>query len=126
MTELSLGGRAILVVEDEYLLAQELCAGLAAESAHVIGPAATVKQGEDFLRNTSELDAAILDVNLRGEQVFRLADMLVERKVPFMFTTGYDASIIPDRFAHVARYEKPLRVSQIVKMIGQLSPHIKG
>ncbi|WP_076072337.1 response regulator [Sphingomonas montana] len=121
MTELALRGCAILVVEDEYLLAEELSAALIAESGEVVGPAATLQQGTAMLRDTSRLNGAILDVNLRGEQVFQLADMLVERGVPFMFTTGYDASIIPDRFAHVARYEKPLCVSQIVKRMAQLS-----
>ncbi|GGE90376.1 response regulator [Sphingomonas prati] len=125
MTELTLKGCSILVVEDEYLLAEELSAALAAESVQVVGPAATVEQGTAFLRDTPRLNGAILDVNLRGEPVFDLADMLAEQGVPFMFTTGYDASIIPDRFTHVARYEKPLRMSQIIKTMGQLSYDMK-
>lgn len=117
MTEPKLRGRKILVVEDEYLLADDLCSELENEQAVVIGPAATVKQGLALLEATEQLSGAILDVNLRGEPVFELADALIERKLPFVFTTGYDASVVPERFAHVTRCEKPLTVAQVTRAI---------
>lgn len=121
MTEPMLRGRKILVVEDEYLLADDLCTQLEQEEAVVVGPAATVKQGLALLEETEQLSAAILDVNLRGEPVFPLADALIARKLPFVFTTGYDASVVPERFQHVARCEKPLTLSQVTGVIGRIT-----
>jgi len=121
MTEPTLRNGVILVVEDEYLLADDLCAELTEREALVVGPAATVKRGLELLRNTPRLDRAILDVNLRGEPVFLLADELIARKLPFVFTTGYDASAIPDRFSQVARCEKPVRIARVMDAIGRVT-----
>ena len=119
MTKLSLSGCTILVVEDEYLLADDLCSELADRDAIVVGPAATVEQGVALVEQNSELDGAILDVNLRGEPVFPLADALIARNVPFVFTTGYDASAIPERFSHVSRCEKRVQIGRLVEAIGR-------
>lgn len=121
MTELSLSGCIILVVEDEYLLADDLCSGLEERRASVVGPAATIEHGLALLEETAHLDGAILDVNLRGEPVFPLADALIARNVPFVFTTGYDASAIPQRFADVSRCEKPVSIGRVVEAIGRLT-----
>ena len=125
MTERTLRGCTILVVEDEYLLAEDLCVALVEQDVQVIGPAATLSQALHLLRTTERLDGAVLDVNLRGEPVFALADALVDRAIPFMFTTGYDVSIIPARFSAMARYEKPIRVSQLVETIGRIAQNQK-
>jgi DNA-binding NtrC family response regulator len=119
MTKLSLSGCTILVVEDEYLLADDLCSELADRDATVVGPAATVEQGVALLEESGDLNGAILDVNLRGEPVFPLADALMARNVPFVFTTGYDASAIPERFDHVSRCEKPVHIGRVVEAIGR-------
>lgn len=119
MTDLTLRGCLILVAEDEYLLAQDLCSELTDKQAVVLGPAATVEQGLALLRETDRLNGAILDINLRGEPVFALADELIAREVPFIFTTGYDSSAIPHRFGHVTRCEKPVRLSQVVDALGR-------
>ena len=121
MTDGTLSGCLILVVEDEYLLAQDLCAALADEKAVVLGPAATIEQALTLVREADQLSGAILDINLRGEPAFALADELLARKVPFVFTTGYGSSAIPDRFGHVTRCEKPVRVEQVVAALGRVS-----
>lgn len=123
MSDLTLRGCKILVVEDEYLLADDLSAILADEEALVVGPAGTVEQGLNLTRQHEGLSGAILDVNLRGETVFPLADELMTRNVPFVFTTGYDAASIPDRFGHVVRCEKPVRLAHLVDAIGHLIRH---
>ena len=51
---------------------------------------------------------------------FPVADLLIERGVPFVFTTGYDASVIPSRLEHVVRCEKPIKVSRVIETIGRL------
>lgn len=86
-----LDGRHILIVEDEALVA--MTAEMAVEDAHgvVVGPAATLEDGLALAR-ANDIDAAVLDVNLHGEKSFPIADLLVERGVPFVFTTGYDTA----------------------------------
>src|SRR3954467_14286390 len=88
----SLRGRCLLVVEDEYLIAADLTASLESLGVEVIGPAASVEEALALVHNSSDrIDGAVLDINLRNERVYPVADVLIERGVPFVFTTGYDA-----------------------------------
>ncbi len=119
MSEPTLRGCRILVVEDEYMLADELRTELCDAGAVVLGPAGTVGDALDMISRQSHIDGVILDVNLRGEMAFSAADLLVERNVPFVFTTGYDASAIPSRFEHVVRCEKPISLVKILRAIGR-------
>lgn len=109
----------ILVVEDEYLLADELALGLANEGAVVLGPAPSVKRALGLLEGEASLDGAILDLNLGGEPAFPVADALIDRSVPLIFTTGYDAGAIPERFAHIPRCEKPINIGRITAALGK-------
>jgi CheY-like chemotaxis protein len=101
-----ISAKRVLVVEDEYLVAMDMSAWLEAEGAHVVGPASNVNAALEALKG-AELDGAILDVNLRGEMAYPIADALAARGIPFVFTTGYDARTVPARFANVKRCEKP-------------------
>src|SRR5262249_61987757 len=94
--------KRVLVVEDEYLVAMDMSAYLEAAGAHVVGPASNVSAALEALEHT-ELDGAVLDVNLRGEMAYPVADALVARGIPFVFTTGYDAHASPAHFAGVKR-----------------------
>lgn len=119
MADDRLHGFRILVVEDEYLLADDLSDILTGAGALVIGPCATVADAVAHA-GTADFDAAILDVNLRGEMVFPVADALTERRIPFIFATGYDQWSLPDRFADAVRLEKPLKAAKIVATLGPL------
>jgi CheY-like chemotaxis protein len=112
-----LQGYRILVVEDEYLLARELHSSLESAGATVVGPVGSVDDALSMLDLASELDAAVLDVNLRGQKVFEFADALKERGVPFIFTTGYESSIFPERYADVPRCEKPFETEVVAYAI---------
>jgi CheY-like chemotaxis protein len=98
--------KRVLVVEDEYLVAMDMSTYLEAAGAQVVGPASNVNAALEVLERT-ELDGAILDVNLHGEMAFPIADALAARGIPFVFMTGYDARMMPARFASVKRCEKP-------------------
>ncbi len=112
-----LGGCRILVIEDEYLLADELASELTRAGATIIGPVAAVGAALGLIEADPRLDGALLDVHLEGEMSFPVADLLVQRGVPLVFTTGYDAAAIPARFAHVPRCEKPISLPQIARAI---------
>jgi DNA-binding response OmpR family regulator len=83
-----LGGRRILVVEDEPLLAMLLEDVLGEQGARVVGPAFNLAQGLS-LAESAEIDGAILDINLGGQESYPIADILHARSVPFLFATAY-------------------------------------
>lgn len=120
MPERWLEGCRILVVEDEYLIADDLCSALTEAGAQVLGPAADVLRAEALIAAESVIDGALLDINLNGAKGFPVADMLSTRGVPFIFATGYDRWAIPDHFAHVPRLEKPIRERQLKAVLGPL------
>jgi DNA-binding response OmpR family regulator len=107
-----LARKRILVVEDDYLVAMDIVRALERAGAEVVGPAPAVEAALNALEQTV-LDGAILDINLGGEMAFPVADALMARGVPFIFATGYDAQVIPLRFMHVKRCEKPMASEQI-------------
>ncbi|PAX07975.1 response regulator [Sphingomonas lenta] len=113
----TLAGRHLLVVEDEYLLADDLASKFRAQGASVVGPAANVEDALALLDGSEPVDCAVLDINLQGEKAFPIADLLMERDVPFVFATGYDASAIPERFDGVQRFEKPVEAAGIVRAL---------
>ena len=119
MPDHSLRDRRILVVEDEYMLADELRTELGDVGAIVLGPVGTLAQAIDLIGQEESIDGAILDVNLRGKMAYPAADLLLDRGVPFIFTTGYDASSIPGRFGRIACCEKPLSIAKVVRAIGR-------
>jgi CheY-like chemotaxis protein len=116
-----ISAKRVLVVEDEYLVAMDMSAFLEAAGAHVIGPASNVNAALEVLEHT-ELDAAILDVNLRGEMAYPVADALAARGIPFVFTTGYDTCTVPVRFAGVKRCEKPTTPEAISRALFGAGP----
>jgi CheY-like chemotaxis protein len=96
----------VLVVEDETLVSMELVDALERADAFVVGPASCVEEALQLVR-TRRVDAAILDVELQGEPIYPAADLMTAKGVPFVFTTGHDAEILPDRFAQIPISAKP-------------------
>lgn len=112
--KLALGGRTLLLAEDDYWIAQDMVGQLEAAGAEVIGPVASVKAAIELIDRTEHIDGAILDVNLQGVLAWPIADVLLQRGVRFVFASGYDGSIIPAHYPGVARFQKPVTVNKIV------------
>ena len=118
----SLINKTVLVVEDEWLIADDLRRSLANEGAHVLGPVATVGQALALIRATPRIDAAVLDVHLEGgSNVYLVAEGLRARNVPFMFATGYDDHAIRRDFADVPHLMKPFMPSRVAHMLATAS-----
>ena len=114
----------ILIVEDDYFIAEDLRRSFQKSGAEVIGPVPTAEEAVELLSKTLDLDGAVLDINLDTDgPVFPIADALAARNVPFVFATGYDGDIIPDRFAGVRRFEKPC---DPVMIFGYLEEHARS
>lgn len=112
----SLAHRRVLVVEDEYFIADDMARALQSLGAEVVGPAPTLDKALALLA-AERVDAAVLDINLRGETVFPVADALRERGVRFVFATGYDPSVVPPEYRDVPRWEKPFDPQVLAAML---------
>jgi DNA-binding response OmpR family regulator len=124
--DFGLTGCTVLLVEDEYLMANALSQILRAAGATVLGPAATTDRALRLRERTDRIDAAVLDINLRGETVYGLADVLRERAVPFLFTTGYIASMIPPRYQGHDILHKPLDTTDLLRVLVGLTCRSKN
>ncbi|RWO84822.1 MAG: response regulator [Mesorhizobium sp.] len=98
-----LRGVRILIVEDDWVLAGDLARYFGNMGAVVLGPAATVEHAS---MHTEVAEAAILDVNLNGRRVFPIADELMRRGVPFVFFSGDEDIVIPERLRHASNLRK--------------------
>ena len=118
-----LARRRLLLVEDEYLVAADLAWALKQAGAEIVGPAGSVADALELVRDESDrLDGAVLDINLGDERVFPVADALTERGVPFILATGYDASVIPPAYASTPRHEKPVDWVRLLRGLAVLVP----
>ena len=79
-------------------------------------PVPSVGQAAALIDSGTSFNAALLDVNLRGEMVFAIADALGTRGIPFAFVTGYERGAIPERYAQVSVFEKPIRPEEVAKL----------
>ncbi|MBB4238028.1 response regulator [Rhizobium esperanzae] len=109
-------GKRVLIVEDEYFLADETRWKLEKAGAVVVGPVARVSAALERVEN-EKIDAAILDVHLEGEFVFPVAEELERRNIPFVFATAFDPSVIPVRFTGFALCEKPTELGKIAEAL---------
>lgn len=107
-----LTGKRILVAEDEFLIADDICTELREMGATVVGPAPGL---EDAIRMASEdvLDGALLDINLNNRMSLSVADVLAQRDIPFVFATGYDSSLLDGRFPNVPVFTKPFEIARV-------------
>jgi len=112
----NLNGQRILVVEDDYYLATDTARAIEGAGAQVLGPCATEDAARTEIAEAAPT-AAVLDINLRGGRSFDLANDFQRDGVPFVFITGYDQEVIPERFEGVTRLQKPVEFRHVIAAI---------
>lgn len=115
----TLAGARILVVEDSYVLAIDLEDSLTGAGAEVVGPFPDEPAALQAIAQ-DKLSAAVADINLGAGPSFTVATGLQEAGIPFLFLTGYDASLIPSKFEAVPRLLKPIDSRHIVEELANL------
>lgn len=100
-------GRRILLVEDEALVAIMMRDMLTDLGYSVVGPVGD-RTAALVAARQADIEGAILDLNLRGETTYPVADELTHRGIPFVFLTGYDRGVIDRRYADVTLLQKPV------------------
>ena len=118
--ELPLWGARVLVVEDEYYIADDVRRTLSAAGAEVIGPVSTVAAAFDEVER-GDFDCAVVDLNLHGDSAVPVAEMLMKQGRSFAIATGYDSDVVPDRLKGVPRIEKPFDPRALLGLVLALS-----
>jgi DNA-binding response OmpR family regulator len=117
MSTSRLKGKTVLVLEDEYLTAEALYDGLTVAGAAVAGPFSDSDSALGWLRQSNSVDAAILDVRLRGQTCFAVADFLAPRQVPLVFTTALDPDAVIERFSTYPLVLKPVGMHDLLEAL---------
>jgi CheY-like chemotaxis protein len=118
-----IAGCRVMVVEDEALIAFEIESVLEALGCEVVGPVSAVETALQLARE-SILDAAILDVTVRGGKIYPVAEHLVARDIPFVLASGYGDWALPDILQDRPRLTKPFTASELEEQLAALSIEI--
>ncbi len=110
----------ILVLEDNYLLAGNVCDFLRECGLEPVGPVGSVDSGVELAQH-EDIDAAVLDINLQGRMCFPICSELAKRHVPFMFLSGYAGSpLVPSEFRAARHIEKPFAPEEFQSVLQDL------
>lgn len=116
--EAPLQGARILIVEDEFLIADDLAREIRNAGAEAIGPVASVHEAEELVRS-GPVDAAIIDVNLRGKMASDFISRLAATDLPCLIVSGYGDDALPQSLSGIARLEKPVSPALVVKTLAK-------
>ena len=119
MNTAKLDGLRVLVVEDEMMVSMLIEDMLTELGCVVVGPASRLDEAID-LAKAAEIDCAVLDVNLGGQPIFPLADLLRERGAPFAFATGYGDAGLREADRGSPVLQKPFREGDLARVLGEL------
>jgi DNA-binding response OmpR family regulator len=115
----ALGGKRVLLVEDNGLLSYVLEQTLRDAGCEVIGPYGRLHEAM-VAANRRQVDIALLDINLAGELVSPLAHQLRERRIPFLLASAYQAGDVPRTLQSAARLRKPFTDSDVLTGLAAL------
>jgi CheY-like chemotaxis protein len=121
MTNSSAAAPSVLVVEDEYLIRMLLEDMLDELGYGVIAAVGTISEARQVATN-GEFNAAILDVNLDGQEIYPVADILTTRGLPFVFVTGYGERSLPEPYRGRPALQKPFQAEQLKRTLAELLP----
>jgi CheY-like chemotaxis protein len=111
-----LARRRILIVEDSPVVGPFTADLLQELGCIAIGPAPNLAIGRQLIES-EQIDAALVDVHIRGERVFPLCDALAAKDVPFVLTSGYADWNMPEKWQDRPRLQKPYTLGEVEKAL---------
>jgi CheY-like chemotaxis protein len=112
--------RRVLVVEDEVMIRMLLEDMLTDLGYEVAGAAGGLDEALGLARN-ADVDVAILDVNLNGNPVYPVAEVLAMRGVPLIFSTGYGEEGLPDAYRDCPMLQKPFQLENLERALAGIA-----
>lgn len=119
--ESSVAGKRVLVVEDELMIRMLLQDMLTDLGCQLAGEAGRIDEALSLAKQ-SEFDIAILDVNLNGQPISPVVDVLIERGLPFVFATGYGQRGVPEAYRKTPTLQKPFQADALAQAIEAATP----
>jgi CheY-like chemotaxis protein len=114
-----LDGRRILIVEDSPVVGPFTADLLHELGCEVVGPAPNMAAAREMIES-EDLDAALMDVHIRGERVFPLCEALAAKGVPFILTSGYADWNMPEKWQGRPRLQKPYTLGAVEEALSHL------
>jgi CheY-like chemotaxis protein len=114
-------GRRVLVVEDE-LMIRMLLDGMLEDIGYTMTAEAGAIDEALTLAKQADFDAAILDVNLNGQPITPVVEVLIERGLPFVFATGYGARGVPEAYRGSPTLQKPFQTEALEQALKAIAP----
>lgn len=109
---MGLEGVRVLIIEDDSLVAMSVGDMLGDLGCSVVATAGNLAQAFEMV-GAGGFDFALLDVNLRGKEVFPVAEILSEQGIPFAFASGYGRAGLPEEFSTRPVVSKPFQVQEL-------------
>jgi CheY-like chemotaxis protein len=113
--------KRVLIVEDE-LMIRMLLQDMLADLGHTLAGEAGRIDEAVALAKEGEFDVAILDVNLNGQPILPVVEILVERGLPFVFATGYGQRGVPEPYRQTPTLQKPFQSEALAQAIEAAAP----
>jgi CheY-like chemotaxis protein len=118
-------GKRVLVVEDEAMI-RLLLDGILTDLGYTMTAEAGRLDEALTLAKQGEFDVAILDVNLNGQPITPVVEVLIERGVPFVFASGYGRRGMPDAYRRIPMLQKPFQVEALAHALAAVAPKTAG
>lgn len=115
-----LRGRRILVVEDNFIIADEMVDFLRECGAEVLGPANRLDEAFRHISAADRIDAAVLDVNLGGQEVWPVLEVLQTAGTPVLVVSGYNPEHLPVGYTQLPILEKPADLEKVHAVLARL------
>ena len=107
---------SVLIVEDETLLRMMMTEMLEELGHRVAAEAARLEQAMP-LAQSADFDLAVLDVNIAGQLITPVAELIAARRRPIIFATGYGAAAVPENFRTAPVLQKPFRIADLERAV---------
>ena len=118
-------GKRVLVVEDELMIRMLLQDMLADLGYTLAGEAGRIEEALTLAKE-GKFDIAILDVNLNGQSISPVVEILIDRGLPFVFATGYGQRGVPEPYRNTPTLQKPFQADALAQAIEAAAPRVRS